>query len=50
MVSLKVLLESFKCMIIDDEADYASADTKPMTGGSATFNKLVELSKIVSPK
>ena len=39
----KGFAESFKCMIIDDEADYASADTKPMTGGSATFNKLVEL-------
>ena len=35
--------ESFKCMIIDDEADYASQDTKPNKGGSSTFKSLVDL-------
>lgn len=37
--------EDFKTMIIDDEADYASQDTKPTKGGAQIHNDIVELRK-----
>ena len=39
--------KNFKTMIIDDEADYASQDTKSREGGSAIHNELVELRTII---
>ncbi len=38
--------EDYRCMIIDDEADYASQDTDTDGDGSAVHQKLVELRSI----
>ena len=38
--------EDYKCMIIDDEADYASQDTDTQGDGSAVHGKLVSLREV----